>query len=174
MAGSARLSTPLYGATPGQAITRFFRKYATFSGRASRSEYWWVALAIFVVSLVPMILIIVGMVSGVTHVLAEREPITMGTSEDSSTLIGYSQPGILADPTAAALLPLGSILILLIRLATLVPELAIAWRRLHDANLPGPLYFIAFVPLGGIALLVLLAQPSKPEGARFDGAPLRP
>ncbi|AKC39825.1 Inner membrane protein yhaH [Mycolicibacterium phlei] len=39
------LALPLYGATFGQAMTRFFRSYARFSGRASRSEYWWVMLA---------------------------------------------------------------------------------------------------------------------------------
>ncbi|MGV0585006.1 DUF805 domain-containing protein [Mycobacteroides chelonae] len=39
------LRLPLYGATFGQAISRFFRSYARFSGRASRSEYWWVMLA---------------------------------------------------------------------------------------------------------------------------------
>ena len=27
--------------TFGQAISRFFRKYAQFKGTASRSEYWW-------------------------------------------------------------------------------------------------------------------------------------
>lgn len=39
------LTLPLYGATFGQALVRFFRSYARFSGRASRSEYWWVQLA---------------------------------------------------------------------------------------------------------------------------------
>ncbi|WP_078314995.1 DUF805 domain-containing protein [Mycobacterium sp. D16Q16] len=38
------LTLPLYGATFGQAVSRFFRSYARFSGRASRSEYWWVML----------------------------------------------------------------------------------------------------------------------------------
>ncbi|QCH24418.1 hypothetical protein DSM43276_02681 [Mycobacteroides salmoniphilum] len=33
------LTLPLYGATFSQAITRFFRSYFRFSGRASRSEY---------------------------------------------------------------------------------------------------------------------------------------
>lgn len=28
----------------GEAVKRFYSKYAQFSGRASRSEYWWVAL----------------------------------------------------------------------------------------------------------------------------------
>ena len=40
----APLDQPLYGATLGQAFSRFWKKYATFSGRASRSEFWWVAL----------------------------------------------------------------------------------------------------------------------------------
>ncbi|MUL84801.1 MULTISPECIES: DUF805 domain-containing protein [unclassified Mycolicibacterium] len=45
------LTLPLYGATFGQAVSRFFRSYARFSGRASRSEYWWVQLAVTVVAL---------------------------------------------------------------------------------------------------------------------------
>lgn len=36
------ISLPLYSASPVKAAGRFFRKYATFSGRASRSEFWWV------------------------------------------------------------------------------------------------------------------------------------
>ncbi|QCH23391.1 DUF805 domain-containing protein [Mycobacteroides salmoniphilum] len=39
------LALPLYGATFGQAVNRFFRSYAKFSGRASQSEYWWSVLA---------------------------------------------------------------------------------------------------------------------------------
>lgn len=42
--GPVPLSQPFYGASFGEAIKRFFKKYATFSGRASRSEYWWVFL----------------------------------------------------------------------------------------------------------------------------------
>lgn len=39
------LTLPLYGATFGQAVSRFFRNYVNFSGRASMSEYWWPVLA---------------------------------------------------------------------------------------------------------------------------------
>lgn len=35
---------PLRGAGPAAAVMRFFTKFATFSGRASRSEFWWVQL----------------------------------------------------------------------------------------------------------------------------------
>ena len=36
--GAVPLSAPYYGASLGIAFSRFWRKYATFSGRASRSE----------------------------------------------------------------------------------------------------------------------------------------
>lgn len=50
--GPPRLDLPLYGATLGQAFGRFWKKYATFTGRASRSEYWWVVLVNVAVSIV--------------------------------------------------------------------------------------------------------------------------
>src|SRR6218665_2902761 len=51
-AGAATpLWAPLYGATMRQAWTRFWKKYATFSGRASRSEFWfaylWISILVF-------------------------------------------------------------------------------------------------------------------------------
>jgi len=49
---NAPLDKPLYGASFGQAIQRFFQKYAIFSGRASRSEYWWMALFNFIIAIV--------------------------------------------------------------------------------------------------------------------------
>jgi hypothetical protein len=43
------LNMPWYGIGIVDAVKRFFKKYATFNGRASRGEFWWVALAIFIV-----------------------------------------------------------------------------------------------------------------------------
>ena len=43
------------------ALTTVFRnKYATFSGRASRSEYWWAYLGYFVIATVLQIFALVG------------------------------------------------------------------------------------------------------------------
>ncbi|GHE63362.1 hypothetical protein GCM10019059_23730 [Camelimonas fluminis] len=47
-----------FGAAPGRpqdfpaAIASFFRNYATFSGRASRSEFWWPVLMLVGVSVI--------------------------------------------------------------------------------------------------------------------------
>jgi uncharacterized membrane protein YhaH (DUF805 family) len=138
------LSAPLYGASFGQAISRFFKKYATFSGRASRSEFWWWFLFNLIVSGVLYGIAAIGGASGAT--VAENGMMVPG-------------PGF-----AVAVVPYG-----LWAVATIVPWLALSWRRLHDTNRSGTWYFIGFIPfVGGIILLVFFLMDSDPAGARFD------
>ena len=59
--GAVGLSAPYYGASLGVAFSRFWRKYATFSGRASRSEYWWWVLISVIVA---AIFYIIGNLAG--------------------------------------------------------------------------------------------------------------
>lgn len=49
--GGVALRDPWYGAPFGGAVRRFWRKYTVFTGRASRSEFWWWSLTSFVVGL---------------------------------------------------------------------------------------------------------------------------
>ena len=144
------LDKPLYGATFGQAIKRFFAKYATFSGRASRSEYWWVALFIFLVFLVIWIPgLIIGLATGTPGYTSSGAPTT--------------NPG----PAFFAFVAVG----VLFYLAVLIPGIAVTVRRLHDANFSGLLYLLSFIPsVGGLILLVFTVLESKPEGARFDAS----
>lgn len=44
-----------------ESIKTCFSKYATFSGRAARSEYWWFWLFTFVLSYIPFVGIIIGL-----------------------------------------------------------------------------------------------------------------
>ena len=142
---AAPLSAPLYGASLGDAVRRFFGKYATFTGRASRSEYWWWALVAFVVI---SVLEILAFVTG--------GPATI--SADGTSVEGPGAGYIIF-----------SIILLIWSLATLVPSIALLVRRLHDGNFSGFFAFLALVPfVGGIIILVLALLPSKPEGARFD------
>lgn len=165
-------SQPLYGAKIGQAISRFFRKYTVFHGRASRSEFWWVALAHAALSFVPSVVLSIGMSVGVSHALSNQEPVYYDNGNGTQTLLGYSQPGILENPTAAGLIFTGAGMLALLFLATVGPFLALSWRRLHDANFPGPFFFFSAIPfVGSLILLFLVAQPSKDDGRRFDRHP---
>ena len=139
--GQAPLDAPLRGASFGQAFTRFFRKYVTFHGRASRSEFWWWFLANFVIS---------GVLYGISY--------TMGTP------MTINESGVPTPVYTAALIPYT-----LWGLATFIPWLALSWRRLHDTNRSGAWWFIGLIPfVGGIILLVLFLLPPDPAGTRFD------
>jgi len=143
-AGALPLAQPYYGAPIGEAVKRFFTKYAVFTGRASRSEYWWWALVNYIV------LFALGTVA----------------------LIAGGAPTVAADgtvepPSGGAIVVV--LLISLYGLATLIPHLALTARRLHDGNFSALFIFIALVPgIGGLILFILTLLPSKPEGARFD------
>lgn len=142
--GQPPLEWPLYGASFTQAFVRYWKKYATFTGRASLSEFWWMRLAYFLIVLALVVIMIGGALVGVSY-----DPMT-----------GESQPG--------PLIAVGAILLVLFLLATIIPDAALTWRRLHDANLPGPLFFLAFIPsLGSLVLLVLTLLPTNPAGRRF-------
>ena len=138
------LDQPLYGASLGQAVGRFFRKYATFTGRASRSEFWWVFLFRWLI-------ITVGAIGSVA----------LGAATQSEADRSSNNPG----PGALIL----AVPLVLFLLAILVPSIALQVRRLHDANLPGPLVLIVLVPsLGALLLAILALLPTSPAGARFD------
>ena len=81
----------------GEAISVCFSKYVTFSGRASRSEYWYFVLFTILAAFA------LGLVDGV-----------LGT--------GTSDGGLLSG---------------LFSLVTLLPSLAVAFRRLHDVGRSG-------------------------------------
>ncbi|MFW0775193.1 DUF805 domain-containing protein [Paenarthrobacter nitroguajacolicus] len=144
-AGEPPLWAPYYGAPIGAAVKRFFKKYTAFSGRASRSEYWWVALALGVIGIVLQILTGILGAAGAT------------VSADGTTTV----PG----PGAVV----GLILIFAFYLAVLIPSIALLVRRLHDGNFSGWLALLGLIPfVGGLAILVFALLPSNPAGQRFD------
>jgi len=136
-----RLDQPLYGASMGQAVSRFFRNYAAFSGRASRSEYWW---AVLFFAIVYAVLYALTLVFGFT--LGQDDAV-------ASTIIISVFGGLFA----------------IVFLGSIVPSLAIQWRRLHDAGFSGGFFFLGLIPsVGWIIQVVLSAMPPNPTGVRFD------
>lgn len=64
------------------------------------------------------------------------------------------------------------IIISLFSLATMLPTLAVTWRRLHDVNKCGAWVFISLVPIvGWILLLVWSCKDSNPGENRFGPCP---
>ncbi|MBT2587603.1 DUF805 domain-containing protein [Arthrobacter sp. ISL-95] len=139
-AGEPPLWAPYYGAPIGAAVKRFFKKYTAFSGRASRSEYWWWTLVAALVSVVLQIFTMSGLSVGVD-----------------------------GDPVYGATFVIGSIVWGLWGLATIIPSIALIIRRLHDGNFSGLFALLLLVPFAGqLAVFIMTLLPSNPAGQRFD------
>ncbi|MDM7892689.1 DUF805 domain-containing protein [Curtobacterium caseinilyticum] len=147
--GAPPLWAPWYGIGFLDAFTRFFKKYARFDGRASRSEYWYWVLANAIVTIV----LYGGGIAGI---------VGWSAANSSTDEYGYTQT--VGSPPAWAPLLLG--LFGLWWLATIVPNLALAWRRMHDINLPGPLWLISIIAWPAAIVFACIAP--NPAGAQYD------
>ena len=139
---------PLPGASFGEAIKRYFQRYAQFRGYASRSEFWWVALFNIIISVVASMFIIAPLMPSL------------------AAGIEAAEQGEAAEPVAFSvgfLIVWG--LLMIYSLATLLPNLGLTVRRLHDVGKSGAWWFIQLIPfgVGAIWFLILMASESRPD-----------
>ncbi len=113
-----------------KAYKNFFKGFLDFTGRSTRSDFWWVWLMNNVFC-IPLYIIYFQMILNDGK---EVDPIS-----------------------GVAILSLYIILFMVL----FIPSLALKVRRLRDAGIHWAFIFLYFVPMGGIALLVLLATPTK-------------
>lgn len=124
-----------------------YRRYFDFAGRSRRKEYWLFVLFQILVS------IVINAVFG------------SPTYERVGMFVGFSS--MLSGP--------GGIAQNLFVLASLIPWLAVAVRRLHDQDKSGWLLLLALIPiLGWFALLVLMCLEGTRGPNRFGGDPKNP
>ncbi|OFP46104.1 hypothetical protein HMPREF2987_01075 [Streptococcus sp. HMSC067H01] len=113
-----------------QAYKNFFKGYADFTGRSTRSDFWWVWL--------------------MNHILFL--PLYIFWFQMALKDAGGTDPIL-----GVAIISVYMILAIVL----FTPSLAVKVRRLRDAGFHWAFIFLHFVPMGGIALLVLLAMPTK-------------
>lgn len=121
------------------AYKNFFKNYAEFTGRSTRPDYWWVWLGNFILS-IPFWIIYFYTV----FLSAVMDSVDDSVSEATFMVLG-----------------LVVIIYVVFYLAILVPTLALSVRRLRDAGFHWAFIFLRFAPMGGIALLILHAMPTK-------------
>ncbi|WP_172299303.1 DUF805 domain-containing protein [Pseudoruegeria sp. HB172150] len=107
--------------TFSQSVRTCFSKYFTFSGRASRPEYWWFFLFILVASF------LLGIIDAALFGMSEVE-IRPGETE-------YRTNSVLGG---------------LFGLATFIPSIAAGWRRMHDTGRSGLFLFYPLIVMVGI------------------------
>ncbi len=132
----------------GQAISSGFSNYATFSGRASRSEFWWWALFVWLGAVVASI---IDSLMGRT--LWQVTETATGGVQVSAENVGF----------------VGGIF----TLAILLPTIAMAIRRLHDTDHSGWWWLLGLICCIGWLILVFAfyIQPGTPGENRFGPPP---
>lgn len=144
----------------GQALKNWGKYMFRFSGRASRSEFWWVMLVWFIIGLVFAAIAMATIVPAINH-LAELEAAA-STSYDAYQ--EYDEAGVaFAGKTLIFTLIMG-----VFSIAQFVTMLGLWWRRLQDANFHGAFYLLSFAGPGALVPLIMAALPSNPAGVRFD------
>jgi len=122
------------------------RRYADFSGRSRRKEYWMFALGIFLIAVIPVTLLYI---------------VALAAAFGSA---GGAGGGILVT--------LLSLVILLLSLALIVPAIAVQVRRFHDQDKSGWFVLINFVPyVGGLVVLVFMCLEGTRGPNRFGPDP---
>ena len=121
------------------AYKNFFKNYAEFTGRSTRPDFWWVWLGNLILS-IPFWIIYFYIVYLST---------VMDSVSDSASEAIFMVFGLVA------------IIYAVFYLAILVPTLALSVRRLRDAGFHWAFIFLRFAPMGGLALLILFAMPTK-------------
>ena len=157
------------------AYKKFWTRYADFSGRSSRSDFWWVVLCNFLITLPFSLIAFFGFL------------IPLFSEIYYAGLYDY-EPDLSGAMAGAGLAVFIMFLLAIYELATIVPYLAITVRRLRDAGFHWSFIFLgvgptiaSFIPIlnilaalvslpCGIALILLLCQASKPAQP-VNGAP---
>ena len=157
------------------AYKKFWTRYADFSGRSSRSDFWWVVLCNFLITLPFSLIALFGFL------------IPLFSEVYYAGLYDY-EPDFSGAMAGAGFAAFIMFLLAIYGFATIVPNLAITVRRLRDAGFHWAFIFLtvgpsiaSFIPVlnilaalvslpCGIALIVLLCQASKPA-QQVKGAP---
>ena len=114
-----------------KAYKNFFKGYADFTGRSTRSDFWWVWLMNSILFL-PLYIFWFQM--------------ALNEAEETDPILGVAIISVY----------------MILAIVLFTPSLAVKVRRLRDAGLHWAFIFLHFVPMvGRLALLVLLAMPSK-------------
>jgi uncharacterized membrane protein YhaH (DUF805 family) len=118
-----------------EAVRTCIEKYATFSGRARRAEYWWFVLACTIGG--ALMNVIDALVFGVT-VMPSPELAESASSMEMD--LYYFVPSIF-----------GSVF----WLALIIPSISVSVRRLHDLDKSGWWWWLWLLPLIGWIIMLI-------------------
>jgi len=146
-----------------EAVKTCFSKYATFTGRARRSEFWWFYLAVGIPSWI--LSAILQYTSAAKQAIVDEAMQKLFSGGDVSALEAQ-------EATYANINLILIILIVVWGLATLIPMLAAMVRRLHDTGKSGHMLWLILVcGIGGLIPLIMCIPDGQPGPNQYGESP---
>ena len=128
----------------GESLTSVFNKYATFTGRARRSEFWWFSICYYVIVFIFNFAQLGMLVQVMTGEMA------------------YTDPSYTIMLMASVVVGLGLFL----------PALAVTVRRLHDIGKSGWNILWSAIPIVGlIIVLAWMCQDADVVANKYGESP---
>lgn len=110
-----------------KAYKKYLKKAGDFQSYSSRSDYWWVFLANFIIFAILGLVNLIIMLPKIAQILGNSD-------ESSQAVLTQKITDLSTHPTGSLLVMI--IVIALVALAILVPTFSLTARRLRDARLP--------------------------------------
>ncbi|MCH5185919.1 MAG: DUF805 domain-containing protein [Oscillospiraceae bacterium] len=123
-----------------------FKKYAQFSGRSRRSEFWFAVLAHSIITLP---------VASIAYILTGVDMARYGETTAATGIIVL----------------IVEILLLIYYSAVFIPFLAVMARRLHDTGKSGWWILLHLIPVGQIILFIFFLLDSQPGSNKYGPNP---
>ncbi|HLP23038.1 MAG TPA: DUF805 domain-containing protein [Microbacteriaceae bacterium] len=138
------------------AVASVLGKYADFSTRASRREFWFFAIFATVIQVVLSTILLVLTVWAFT----------------ASALDGRGTPPTITNPTGFIVFVVYATVFGLWSLYLIMPVLSVHVRRFHDAGYTGWLLLLVAIPsVGSIVVFVFMALPSAADNQWGPASP---
>lgn len=126
-----------------EAITICLKqKYATISGRATRAEYWWFTLFVYIIFVIIYEIMLI--------------------------MAAYIKQG--SGAQILGVLPVVGLMSIVCALL-IVPSICVGVRRLHDIGRSGWWILLSFIPIARFVVLVFTLMPSQPTVNKYDDNP---
>ena len=121
------------------------KKYKTISGRATRAEFWWFTLFMYIIFVAIYALMLL--------------------------MAAYVRQEIDYSPLLAVFLVIMFGIMGIVSILLIVPLICVTVRRLHDIGHSGWWVLLGFAPIARFVVLVFTLMPSQPTVNKYDDNP---
>lgn len=145
-----------------EAVKISYKKFCTFSGRARRSEFWWLNLFLGILMTILSFIIFILFIIIFAFNFGTRYNRYLNKwnkkYQNNTFYLGIE-------------IPLLFIFVIIIEIILAIPLISASVRRLHDTGKSGLFLLLTLVPFGNLILLIFFIEDSQQNANEYGPSP---